>query len=332
MLYTSIIFLRKIIMSFITGFSRFVQKTFALWVLVFAGIAFINPDLFSFVGPYIALILGFIMFGMGVTMTVDDFKGVLKQPKAVLIAAIAQYTVMPLLAYGLAVLFNLPAEIAVGVILVGCCPGGTSSNVMTYLARGNTALSVSTTAVSTILSPILTPAIFFLLASEWLEIDAGAMFKSILQIVLVPVILGLVVRSLLGKKAESYGEVMPLVSVIGIVLIVAFVVGASKDRIIESGLIIFAVVVLHNGLGYLLGFLLAHILKLGFADQKAISIEVGMQNSGLGVALAGVHFAASPVTAVPSAIFSFWHNISGPLLATYWAAKADKEETAKLSQ
>lgn len=313
-------------MSFIVNFSRFVQKTFALWVLVFAGIAFLNPSLFSFVGPYIALILGVIMFGMGVTMTVDDFKGVFKQPRAVLITTVAQYTIMPLLAYALCIVFKLPAEIAVGVILVGCCPGGTSSNVMTYLARGNTALSVSATAVSTILSPILTPAVFFLLASEWIDIDAGSMFKSILQIVLVPIILGLIVRSILGRKAESYGEVMPIVSVIGIVLIVAFVVGASKDRIIESGLIIFAVVVLHNGLGYLLGFLAGKLFKLDYADQKAVSIEVGMQNSGLGVALAGVHFAASPVTAVPSAIFSFWHNISGPLLATYWAGKADKAE------
>ena len=311
-------------MSSIVNFSRFVQKTFALWVLVFAGIAFLNPSLFSFVGPYIALILGIIMFGMGVTMTVDDFKGVLKQPRAVLITTVAQYTIMPLLAYALCIIFKLPAEIAVGVILVGCCPGGTSSNVMTYLARGNTALSVSATAVSTILSPILTPAIFFLLASEWIDIDAGSMFKSILQIVLVPIILGLIVRSILGRKAESYSEAMPIVSVIGIVLIVAFVVGASKDRIIESGLIIFAVVVLHNGLGYLLGFLAGKLFKLDYANQKAVSIEVGMQNSGLGVAFAGVHFAASPVTAVPSAIFSFWHNISGPLLATYWAGKADK--------
>ncbi len=306
------------------AFSRFVQKTFALWVLVFAGLAFMNPTLFSFVGPHIALILGVIMFGMGMTMTIDDFKGVLKQPKSVLIGTVAQFTIMPLLAYGLAVLFKLPTEIAVGVILVGCCPGGTASNVMTYLARGNTALSVSCTAVSTILAPILTPAIFFILASQWLDINAMAMFKSILQIVLVPVILGLVVRSVLGKRAESYSELMPLVSVIGIVLIVAFVVGASKDRIIESGLIIFAVVVLHNGLGYLIGFLGARLLKLDFRDQKAVAIEVGMQNSGLGVALAGMHFAASPVTAVPSAIFSFWHNISGPILATYWAAKADK--------
>ncbi|SUA55636.1 bile acid transporter [Oligella ureolytica] len=316
-------------MIFLTSFSRFVQKTFALWVLVFAGIAFLNPTLFSFVGPYIALILGVIMFGMGVTMTVDDFKGVLKQPKSVLIATVAQFTIMPLLAYALCIVFKLPAEIAIGVILVGCCPGGTSSNVMTYLARGNTALSVSATAVSTILSPFLTPAVFFLLASEWIDINAVAMFKSILQIVLVPIFLGLIVRSVLGKKAESYGEVMPLVSVIGIVLIVAFVVGASKDRIIESGLLIFAVVVLHNGLGYLIGFFAGKVLGLKYADQKAVSIEVGMQNSGLGVALAGLHFAASPVTAVPSAIFSFWHNISGPLLATYWAGKTDKVTTAK---
>lgn len=313
-------------MSFLISFSRFVQKTFVFWVLFFGVVAFINPSLFSAVGPYVPLILGVIMFGMGVTMTVDDFKGVFKQPRAVLIAIVAQYTIMPLIAYVLCIVFSLPTEIAIGVILVGCCPGGTSSNVMTYLARGNMALSVSATAASTLLSPIMTPAIFYLLASQMIEIDATKMFIDILQIVLVPIILGLIVRSVLGKKAETYGEVMPLVSVIGIVLIVAFVVGASKARIIETGLLIFAVVILHNMLGYLLGFFIAKLFRLGYPEQKTLSIEVGMQNSGLGAALAGMHFAASPVTAVPSAVFSFWHNISGSLLATYWAAKADKLE------
>ena len=305
--------------------SRLVQKTFALWVLVFAGLAFYSPELYKPIAQYIPWLLGIVMFGMGVTMTVDDFKGVLKHPKAVFIGTVAQFSVMPLLAFALAYLFRLPPEIAVGVILVGCCPGGTASNVMTYLARGNTALSVSCTAVSTVLAPILTPAVFYLLASQWLEINASAMFISVLKMVLLPIVLGLIVRMILGTKAENYSEIMPLVSVVSIVAIVAAVVAVSKTNIVQSGLLIFAVVILHNGLGYLLGYTAARLFKLDYADKKAVAIEVGMQNSGLGVALAGIHFAASPVTAVPSAIFSFWHNISGPLLATYWAGKADKQ-------
>ncbi|GGE62845.1 MAG TPA: bile acid:sodium symporter family protein [Paenalcaligenes hominis] len=311
-------------MLFLIRISRFVQKTFAFWVLLLAALAFMSPSVYAPLAKYIPWLLGIVMFGMGVTMTVADFKGVLKHPKAVFIGTVAQFGIMPLLAYGLAKLFNLPPEIAVGVILVGCCPGGTASNVMTFLARGNTALSVSCTAVSTVLAPVLTPAIFYLLASQWLEINASAMLISVLKIVLFPILLGLITRMILGAKAENYSEVMPLVSVVSIVLIVAAVVAVSKTNIIQSGLLIFAVVILHNGLGFLLGYTAARVFNLSYADRKAVAIEVGMQNSGLGVALAGLHFAASPVTAVPSAIFSFWHNISGPLLATYWAGKTDE--------
>ncbi|WP_447512357.1 bile acid:sodium symporter family protein [Acinetobacter pittii] len=306
-------------------FTQFIQKTFALWVIVFAVLALWQPELFVWLKAYIPWILGIIMLGMGMTMTVDDFKGVLQSPKAVLIGVVAQFVVMPGLAYVLCKLFNLPPEIAVGVILVGCCPGGTASNVITYMAKGNVALSVACTSVSTLLAPVLTPAIFYLLASQWLKIDAASMFISILQVVLLPIVVGLILRTWLKRQVESYIQVMPLVSVIAIVAIVAAIIGGSKAAILQSGLLILAVVILHNGLGYLLGFTAARFFKLPYADSKAIAIEVGMQNSGLGVALAAVHFAASPITAVPSAIFSLWHNISGPALATYWASKHKQE-------
>ena len=306
-------------------FTQFIQKTFALWVIIFAALALWQPELFVWLKAYIPWILGIIMLGMGMTMTVDDFKGVLQSPKAVLIGVVAQFVVMPGLAYALCKLFNLPPEIAVGVILVGCCPGGTASNVITYMAKGNVALSVACTSVSTLLAPILTPAIFYLLASQWLKIDAASMFISILQVVLLPIVIGLILRTWLKRQVESYIQVMPLVSVIAIVAIVAAIIGGSKAAILQSGLLILAVVILHNGLGYLLGFTAARFFKLPYADSKAIAIEVGMQNSGLGVALAAVHFAASPITAVPSAIFSLWHNISGPALATYWASKHKQE-------
>ena len=314
-------------MSNFLHLTQFIQKTFALWVVLFAGIALIVPEAFVWLKAYIIWMLGIIMFGMGMTMTVDDFKGVLHSPKAVVIGVVAQFMLMPGLAYLLCQLFQLPPAIAIGVILVGCCPGGTASNVITYMAKGNTALSVACTSVSTILAPILTPAVFYLLASQWIEINAMSMLGSILQVVLFPIILGLIVRSVLKQKVETYIQVMPLISVLAIVAIVAAIIAGSKTQILESGLLILAVVALHNGLGYLLGFGASRLFKLPYADSKAIAIEVGMQNSGLGVALAAVHFAASPITAVPSAIFSLWHNISGPALATYWASKANPIKT-----
>ena len=314
-------------MSNFLHLTQFIQKTFALWVVLFAGIALIVPEAFVWLKAYIIWMLGIIMFGMGMTMTVDDFKGVLHSPKAVVIGVVAQFMLMPGLAYLLCQLFQLPPEIAIGVILVGCCPGGTASNVITYMAKGNTALSVACTSVSTILAPVLTPAIFYFLASQWIEINAMSMLGSILQVVLFPIILGLIVRSVLKQKVETYIQVMPLISVLAIVAIVAAIIAGSKTQILESGLLILAVVALHNGLGYLLGFGASWLFKLPYADSKAIAIEVGMQNSGLGVALAAVHFAASPITAVPSAIFSLWHNISGPALATYWASKANPIKT-----
>lgn len=317
-------------MSAFLKFTQFIQKTFALWVVLFAGIAMLLPDLFVWLKAYIPWMLGIIMLGMGMTMTLGDFKSVLQSPKAVVIGVLAQFIVMPGLAFVLCKLLQLPTEIAIGVILVGCCPGGTASNVITYMAKGNTALSVACTSVSTLLAPILTPAIFYLLASQWIEINAMSMLVSILQVVLFPIIVGLIIRTIFKSKVEAYIQVMPLISVVAIVAIVAAIIAGSRVQILESGLLILAVVALHNGLGYLLGFWASRLFKLPYADCKAVSIEVGMQNSGLGVALAATHFAASPLTAVPSAIFSLWHNISGPALATYWASRS--EEPSKTAQ
>ena len=303
--------------------SQFAGKTFAIWVLLFAAFAFFLPEQFTWIGPYISILLGVIMFGMGMTISGEDFKEVGRHPVKVIIGVLAQFIVMPSLAFALAKGLQLEPEIAIGVILVGCCPGGTASNVMTFLAKGNTALSVAITSVSTLLAPILTPALIYLLASEWLEVSASAMFMSVVQVVLVPIILGLIVQRFFKKQVQQSVDILPLVSVVAIVLIVAAVVSSSKDKIVESGLLIFGVVILHNGLGYLLGYLAGKLFKMPYEDKKALAIEVGMQNSGLGAALAAAHF--SPLAAVPSAIFSFWHNISGPLLATYWARKAARK-------
>ena len=307
--------------------TQFVSKTFALWAIVFAVLAFYFPSEFKIFAPYIPYLLGLVMFGMGITLTFNDFGEVAKHPKSVFIGVVGQFVIMPSIAFVLAKIFDLPPDLAVGVILVGSCPGGTSSNVMTYLAKGNTALSVACTTISTLLSPLLTPTIFYVLASQWLDIDASAMFLSVLKMVLFPIFLGLVVRALFKKVIEQASQTMPLVSVISIVLILAAVVAVSKDKIVESGLLIFSVVVLHNCLGYLIGFFSAKLFKLNIVDSKAIAIEVGMQNSGLGAALAAAHF--NPIAAVPSALFSFWHNVSGPVLANIFSNMKDDHKTNK---
>ncbi|MBN6710720.1 bile acid:sodium symporter family protein [Haemophilus haemoglobinophilus] len=305
-------------MSFLLKLTQFLNKTFAIWVVVFAFIAAQFPETFKIFVPWIPYLLGIVMLGMGLTLTFKDFAEVTRNPKAVIIGVIAQFIVMPLIAFLLVKSFQLPPDLAIGVILVGSCPGGTSSNVMTFLARGNTALSVACTTISTLLAPVLTPAVFYLFASQWLDINAGAMFISVLKIVLLPIFVGVIIRTFLKEKIEQFSQTMPLVSVVAIVLIVTAVVSVSKDRIIESGLLIFAIVALHNGLGYLIGYAVARLFKLSNFDSKAVSIEVGMQNSGLGAALAAIHFKANPVIAVPSAVFSFWHNISGPILAMFF--------------
>ena len=304
--------------------TQFVSKTFALWVLLFAFLAFVSPEAFLEIRGYIPYLLGIVMFGMGITLTFNDFSEVVKHPKSVIVGVVGQFVIMPAIAFALAKLFVLPTDLAIGVILVGACPGGTSSNVMTYLAKGNTALSVACTTISTLLAPLLTPIIFYVLASQWIDIDASAMFASVLKMVLFPLFLGLVIRALFKKQMAQISQTMPLVSVIAIVLILAAVVAGSKDKIIDSGLLIFGVVVLHNCLGYLVVFLAAKALRLNNYDSKAIAIEVGMQNSGLGAALATAHF--NPIAAVPSAVFSFWHNVSGPILANYFSTLKNQHD------
>ncbi|MFO1871364.1 bile acid:sodium symporter family protein [Pseudomonas aeruginosa] len=300
-------------MRALTALSRFVSASFPFWVLLFAILAFFRPAWFLPLTAAIAPLLGLVMFGMGLTLKGEDFREVARHPIRVLIGVLAQFVIMPGLAWLLCRLLQLPAEIAVGVILVGCCPGGTASNVMTWLSRGDVALSVAITSVTTLLAPLVTPALVWLLASAWLPVSFAAMFLSILQVVLVPIALSLLAQRLLGERTRQVAEVLPLVSVFSIVVIIAAVVAASQARIAESGLLIMAVVMPHNGFGLLLGYLTGKLTGMPLAQRKALAIEVGMQNSGLGAALANVHFA--PLAAVPSALFSVWHNLSGSLLA-----------------
>ncbi|WP_440895499.1 bile acid:sodium symporter family protein [Amphibacillus sp. Q70] len=313
-------------MKILAKISSFAGNTFAIWVILVGVISFFYPAGFQWIAPHVGILLGIIMFGMGLTLTPQDFKAILKTPKSVLVAVMVQYTIMPLLAYLLVTIFRLSPEIAVGIILVGCCPGGTASNIITFLAKGNTALSISITTVSTLLAPILTPTLTLLLASEWMAVSFIEMFLSIVQVVLIPIILGFIVRRVLQDQVEKSIDVLPLISVIGIVAVAGAVISVNTEEIATSGLFIFAVVILHNLLGLLFGFLIARLCKFNVTDQKAISIEVGMQNSALASQLALKFFVATPIAAVPGALFGVWHNISGPILATFWSKYHEKNK------
>lgn len=310
-------------MQYLFKFSKFMTNMMAVWVILLTVIALIYPNLFIWIAPYITILLGVIMFTMGLTLSIDDFKEIFKQPIKVIVLALAQYLVMPIIAVSLVFLFNLPPEIAIGVILVGSSPGGTSSNVMTFLAKGNVALSVAATTVTTLLAPIVTPSLTLLLASTWLDISFSAMMVSILQVVLIPVLLGLGVGSLFRKQVDRVVDVLPMISMTGILGVMTAVTASNVDNILTSGLIILLVVILHNLLGYATGFLLGKIFKFNLADTKTISIEVGMQNSGLATALAVQHF--EPVTALPGALFSVWHSLSGAVLANVFGKLKEKD-------
>lgn len=305
-------------MNAVSRVSDFAGRYFALLVIGGAVVAFFVPALAG-ITSYINILLGVVMFGMGLTLSLEDFARVFKRPKDIAVGVAAQFTVMPLVAFGLAVGLNLPPELAVGVILLGCCPGGTASNVITYLARGDVALSVSLTSVSTVLAPLLTPLLMLLLAGRWLPIEAGALFVSIVQVVLVPVLLGVLVNTFLGGVVSRVRPALPLVSVTFIVIIVVGVVAASSENILTVGPLVLLLIVIHNTFGLALGYFLARISGVGVAQRRAVSVEVGMQNSGLAAALATTYFGG--VAALPGAIFSVWHNVSGPLLATYWSRR-----------
>ena len=316
----------RINMKTLEKVSDFVGKYMAAIVIVVAAGALFFPGPFSVVKTsWVNNLLGIVMFGMGLTLKPNDFKVVFSRPKDVIVGCVAQFTLMPFLAWVLTMVFHLPTELAIGVILVGTCPGGTSSNVMTYLSKGDVALSVGMTAVSTVLAPILTPLLTLLYAGQRVDVNPMSMFLSIVKVVLVPIALGFVVNHFFHKFTEEAVRVLPLVSTTAIVLIICAVVSANSAKIMTSGLLILVVVVLHNLLGYLTGYAVGKALKLDSTKCRAISIEVGMQNSGLATSLAAAHFAQYPLATIPGAVFSVWHNISGAVLANFYARSAEKK-------
>ena len=285
-----------------------IGKYFGLVIILFFIGGMTCPPAFTWVLGKLAgfsllsMMLGIIMFGMGTTMELKDFKLILQRPRDVLLGAVAQYAIMPFLAYALSRAFNLDPALTVGVVLVGTCPGGTASNVITFISKGDLALSVTMTTVSTLLSPIMTPLLTYMIIGQRIDFSPIAMFWSIVQIVIIPIGFGVALRHCFPDWCEKAKAIAGLA-------------GASRDAILASSATIMAVVVLHNLLGSALGFAIGRISGMSWKKCVALSIEVGMQNSGLAAGLAKTHFPALAAAAVPGAIFSSWHNISGSILA-----------------
>jgi len=312
-------------MKILEKISDCLGKYMAFIVLVIAAISLVFPKTTIWISTsWINYLLMVVMFGMGLTLKIEDFKIVFTRPKDIIIGCVAQFTIMPLLAFLIGKTFGLEAGLLAGVILVGTCPGGTSSNVITYLSDGDVALSVGMTSVNTLLAPLLTPAITYLLLRTSVHVDIISMFVSIIKVVIVPILLGFIINKFFGKYTQKAITVLPMISVISITLIVAAVVSHNAEKILSTGLVVFVVVILHNLCGYGCGYLLGVVLKLPVAKKKALSIEIGMQNSGLATSLAGTAFPDLSMATVPGAIFSVWHNISGAILANIFRKISDK--------
>lgn len=280
------------------------------------------PQVFLGLSSWINPLLMVIMFCMGLTLTMPDFALVFKNPLPVLGGIAAQFIIMPSMGWLVATMLQLEPALAAGLILVGCAPGGTASNVVSYLARGNVALSVAMTSVSTLLAPLLTPALALWLAGQYMPVDAGSMAISVVQIVLIPVVLGIFLRMLFNRFVDKVSGALPWLSVLAITFVVTVIVAGSAQTIVTAGLLVLVAVVLHNALGLALGYAIGILLRVPEDSRRTIAIEVGMQNSGLAGGLAKQYF--SPEAALPGAVFSVWHNLSGALIAAYWRRKAVK--------
>ena len=300
----------------------YISKYMAVLVLVCAVLSLLFPGVLQPIPTKtINYLLGVVMFGMGLALNLHDFQVVFSRPKDIIIGCMAQYTVMPFLAWGLAKVFQLDEALALGVVLVGCCPGGTASNVITYLAKGDLALSVGMTGVSTVLAPLLTPLLTWALAGKSIQVDVTGMLLSILWVVILPIVLGLIIKSLWPKFTEKAMDYLPAFSSVAIAFTVSIVISANASKLLASGFLIILVVMCHNLFGLGLGYLIGRLLGMSEPKKRAVSIEVGMQNSGLASSLATLHFAAYPMATIPGAIFSVWHNISGAIVAWLYTKK-----------
>lgn len=314
--------------------SKWLATYTSLFIIAIAIFAFFLPDVFSWVTGYTqTIILGIIMLTMGLTLTTQDFKILASRPLDIFIGACAQYTIMPLVAWSLTRLFHLDPSLSIGIILVGCCPGGVSSNIMSFLCKGDIAFSVGMTTASTLLAPFVTPLLVLWLAGKSVDVDTYGMFINILIVTIIPVAIGFGLNVWLGAKKEfkTVQSLMPGLSVICLACIVGGVIFSVHEPLISNGLqlflLTFAVVFCHNSTGYLLGYLIGVVFRFSRAKKRTISIEVGMQNAGLATNLSSNFFmATNPLAVVPCAISCVWHSISGTILAGLFVKFGKKEE------
>lgn len=304
--------------------SGFLSSKTSIFIILIAIITYFFPDIFIWVkGDTQTVVLGVIMLTMGMTLSLDDFKILLKRPLDIGIGTFAQYFFMPVIAISLVHLLHLPKEISIGLILVGCCPGGVSSNIMSFLCKGDVAFSVGMTATSTLLAPVMTPTLVYFLANETVNVDVIGMFQSVLIVTIFPVITGVTLNYLFrnNKTFPEICKVMPGISVIGLACIVGGVVSHFGSMFIKSGIVIFIAAFCHNLIGYIAGWAIGRFAKMPEPKKRTISIEVGMQNAGLATVLATKHFAAIPEAAIISAVSCVWHSISGTILANLFVLK-----------
>ena len=288
-------------------------------IIAFSALALWQPWIFSWVAPHISAMLGIIMLGMGMTLHWQDFSHVLRHPRDLGLGLVVQFGCMPLLAFALCHVFALPPELAMGMILVGTAPGGTASNVLTFIARGDVAFSVAMTAAATLVSLLLTPPLTWLLGGVWVPVDMGGLFWSIVKIVLVPVLLGLLLHHFQRGLVDRLMPFLSLASALVITLVIAGIIAVNAQNILSAGPAIFAAVIAHNLLGLAVGWFAACRLRFAPPRRRALAIEIGTQNSGLATALALAHF--TPAAAIAGALFSVWQNISGALLSNFWATR-----------
>ncbi len=296
--------------------AEFITRGFPWIAIVLSAVAMYLPEIFVPLKPAIVPLLGLVMFGMGMTLTVESFRRVLRMPGVVALGVGLQFLIMPLAAWLIALALRLPPQLMAGLVLVGACPGGTASNVVCYLSKGNVALSITLTAVSTVVAVFMTPVLTWLYVGQTVPVPVGQMLLSILKIVIVPVTLGVLVNAWLGHRLHGFRGVFPAVSVLAIVLIIAIIVAVNEPQLQSLALPVIVAVILHNFLGLAAGYWLPRWLGRDAVTCRTLAIEVGMQNSGLGVALAMKHFSAA--AALPGAVFSIWHNLSGATLAAHW--------------
>lgn len=307
--------------------SDFVTGNLTWVVLAVVAVGYLVPQSFTWAATRTTPLLCLVMFGMGMTLTAADFKTAFSRPKEVLVGCAAQFLIMPLLAYGLTRLFGLSGMLAAGMILVGTCPGGTSSNVMTYLAKGDVALSVCMTMASTLLAPLVTPMLTWALAGQWVEVSFFAMLKSVVKVVLVPIALGLAAHKVLGSGfVNRVAKLLVLVSACCVLSIMGAMVAVNGSAIVAAGAVLVVVVLLQNLLGYALGGFMAGKLGMTGAKQTTVAIEVGMQNAALACTLANAHFTAG--AAVPGAVAGVCHQITGSILASVMARRNEKKTEA----